>query len=247
METAPPSGSSVLLPEEDDGLAASQQSRPPSPTALDHQALLALIQQGEFSHQTTLRALRLQPERLCSLPPPPATETPLHAVVRTGNLRLLEMLLAEHPSAIDLGVRDAQGRTVLEVARDGKAVHPRMIARVEGLMAYETEAHALAAGLSRGDEGDKDALVAALTRRLDWISAPHHKAWTVLHHVVHSGDVGLLERVVGIPGSWAAIKLRARTRDCKRTVVELAREGGVDSPMARYLREVRDLTATGAM
>ena len=87
--------------------------------------------------------------------------------------------------------------------------------------------------------------VAALTRRLDWISAPHHKAWAVLHHLVHHGDVPLLERVVGIPGAFAAIKLHRRTRDCKRTVAELAMassasgegEEGEKSPMARYLRQ----------
>lgn len=84
--------------------------------------------------------------------------------------------------------------------------------------------------------------VAALTRRLDWISAPHHKAWAVLHHLVHHGDVPLLERVVGIPGAFAAIKLHRRTRDCKRTVAELAMASsaageGEESPMARYLRE----------
>lgn len=68
-------------------------------------------------------------------------------------------------------------------------------------MKYEEEAHALAAALKEGKEAAReDALVAALTRRLDWISKPHHKAWSVLHHIVHAGDVGLLDRVVGIPG-----------------------------------------------
>lgn len=94
-------GSSILLPDE-------PQPRPPSPHAVDHPGLLALISQGQFSHQTTLRTLRLHPDWLCSLPPTATTETPLHAVVRTGNLRLLEMLIAEHPSELDLQVNQTQ-------------------------------------------------------------------------------------------------------------------------------------------
>lgn len=223
----PAAASLVLPPDDTDADTDPQppqpsQPRPPSPHALNHAGLLALVASGEFSHQTTLRALRIHPEWLCTLPPE-ATETPLHAVVRTGNLRLLEMLLAEHPKALDLDARDGQGRTVWEVAMAGESQHPRMGARVEGLRAFEAGAYALCVAGELSDTARQDALVAALTRRLDWVSSRHHKAWSVLHHLVHHGDVPLLERVVGIPGSFAAIKLRARTRDCRRTVVDLAR------------------------
>lgn len=217
-----------------------QQPRPPSPHAVDHLGLLDLVRKGEFSHQTTLRTLRLHPEWLCAIPSGEA-ETPLHAVVRTGNLRLLEMLLSDTHLPMDLDAPDTQGQTVLAAARAGKGAHPKMAQRVEDLRAFEAEAHALAADKGRllGDQEAQDRLVAALTRRLDWISAPHHKAWAVLHHLVHHGDVALLERVVGIPGAFAAIKLRARTRDCRRTVVELATAGGAEgAPMAAYLRDV---------
>ncbi len=245
-------GLSPFARRDDDEEEPAPGPRPPSPHTIDHAGLLDLVSRAEFSHQTTLRVLRLHPEWLSTRPPADAAaaragETPLHAVVRTGNLRLLEMLLAEHHLELDLAALDAQGQTVLAAARAVAGTHPRMARRVEDLRAFEEEAHALAADEGRlRDRAAQDALVAALTRRLDWISAPHHKAWAVLHHLVHHGDVALLERVVGIPGAFAAVKLRARTKDCKRTVVELALggnnnggngNGNDESPMAVYLRE----------
>lgn len=163
MATPPilPSANGVDDNDDDNGNdPPSPSPRPPSPHALNHAGLLALIRQGGFSHQTTLRTLRLHPAWLCTIPPA-HDETPLHAIVRTGNTRLLEIVLSEHAvGELDLRARDAQGQTVLAAARAAADTHPRMARRVEDLWAFEQEAHALAADAGRllGDRAAQDRL-----------------------------------------------------------------------------------------
>jgi hypothetical protein len=92
------------------------------------------------------------------------------------------------------------------------------------------------------DEEDEEVLatrlLASLSRNLNWISTPHHKPWTVLHILVSSGYVSLVRRLLHVPCACAGgkIRLATRTRDCGRSVWEVAAEAGTEEGMA--MREV---------
>ena len=74
---------------------AAPPSHPPLPEDVTHAQLLSFVQSSLYSHEVVWHVLNdHHPEWLSSMPPG-AEETPLHALVRTGNVRLLEMMLAE--------------------------------------------------------------------------------------------------------------------------------------------------------
>ncbi len=218
---------------DDDGHAPSRlPAHPPAPGAVTHAQLLALIEDGKWSHEVVQHVLNdHHPEWLCTRPAG-ALATPFHALVLSGNVRLLRMLLAEGKTILDLDAPDAAGRTVRAAAEEVQDAYPGMYRKIRDLAAFEDEAHRLASS-ELGDDEAHARLLAALARKLDWISTPHHKAWSILHHVVDHGDVQLLQRIVGLPGAFAKIRVHHRTKDCGRTILELGKERGEE--MHEYL------------
>jgi len=294
---------------------------PPLPEDVTHAQLLSLIQSSLYSHEVVWHVLNdHHPEWLSSMPPG-AEETPLHALVRTGNVRLLEMMLAEVQEGergeeettmmsvvsssssssssssnnnsttsttttttttisavtkrekkrrrlihIDLNALDARGKAVKDTVVDDEKFaidFPEMASRIKELIAFE-EAHDLAVALRKkrkwgrkrggkvgnGDEeGELHQLAARLlhllSHDLSFISSTHHKAWSVLHHLVavcsgvddgrEEGEdekpndddnviLNLLKQIMNLPSALPGGKIRpsVRTRDCGRSVWDIA-------------------------
>jgi hypothetical protein len=170
---------------------------------------------------------------------------------------------------INLDALDAAGVRVKDIIDEkGFEINfPAMAKRIKELLAFE-EAHDLAVALRErkrskgGKKGGREAeeqeaaeeerqqlatrLVHALSHNLSFISSTHHKAWSVLHHLVAAPEVdggreegkedqeyddvilNLLKQIINLPSAspGGKIRLGARTRDCGRSVWEVALEEG---------------------
>ena len=167
---------------------------------------------------------------------------------------------------IALDARDAAGVRVKDLIgeNDFETKYPEMTKRIKELIAFE-EAHDLAVALrerrrrrkggrkggkeeeDEDEEEDQQQLAArllhAISHNLSFISNTHHKAWSVLHHLVAAAPgvdgrreegeedgrdrnliLDLLQQIVNLPSACPGGKIRlgVRTRDCGRSVWELA-------------------------
>src|SRR6056297_380562 len=100
-----------------------EHNHPPLPEDVSHVELLSLVEHKTWSHEIVWHVLHdYHPEWLSQIPAG-GEETPLHALVRTGNVRLLKMLLAD--------VRDEAESVGEETGDYGEALEAKTVATIQ--------------------------------------------------------------------------------------------------------------------